>query len=883
MASNQQAPGNQQPLVGSQQEGNLQPPNVLQPQQPSGVPSIMMNQPNLQSMPLSARQQTANMPLMGSLKPSNVPGLQTQQNPTNVQPFFPSQQTPANLQPNLGSQQNPTNVQPHQQHPAANVQQPHTASHQSPSNVHTQTGGHQTPGGNLQHYMGLQRPISGIMQPQLASKPPAANPLIQSAIKHGMGPTARGDRLMFSTSDDNVMLRQIQGTHVPDGREFNVKPLLDIVENIFKQAVPGVEAISAQELLAITDTDDKTYQTSFIGMLEALAYLIDRISCEITCKCSGGGDTHATAISILTMLSSFSWDAKLALALSAFAVTYGEFWLVAQSYTSNQLAKAVAILKQLPEILENTSVLKPQFDAIKNLIKAMVDVSKCIVEFRQLPTHYVTPDVEALSTAMAHIPVAVYWTIRSILACASQLTGLTLLGREHMVSTTEAWELSSLAHKLSNMHSHLLTQLQSCHKHIDEKKHLEAYQNLLHLFDMVHIDNMRIIKALIYQKDDLLPLVDGSTKRRVSLEVLKRKNVLLLISDLDISQEELSILEQIFTEARSHPTRQESQYEVVWLPILDPTINWTDAKQKQLETLQTAMPWYTVHHPSLIDRAVIKFIKDVWHFGKKPILVVLDPQGRVVSPNALHMMWIWGTLAFPFTTAREEALWKEETWRLELLVDGIDPTVVNWIVEGRHICLYGGEDIEWIRKFTTAANAVADAANISLGMVYVGKSNPKERVRRISATIVAEKLSYVMSGLTEIWYFWVRIESMWHSKNQLRRTVENDHIMSEIMTMLSYDGSEGGWAVFGKGSSEMIRAKGSTFLTCLQEHNAWKNEVPRKGFLPAMNDYLKQLYSPHHCSRLVLPGTAGMIPEKVVCSECGRIMERYIMYQCCDE
>jgi hypothetical protein len=69
----------------------------------------------------------------------------------------------------------------------------------------------------------------------------------------------------------------------------------------------------------------------------------------------------------------------------------------------------------------------------------------------------------------------------------------------------------------------------------------------------------------------------------------------------------------------------------------------------------------------------------VWHFRNKPILVVLDPQGKVVSPNALHMMWIWGSNAFPFTSLREESLWREETWRLELLVDGIDPVILNWV------------------------------------------------------------------------------------------------------------------------------------------------------------------------------------------------------------
>lgn len=157
--------------------------------------------------------------------------------------------------------------------------------------------------------------------------------------------------------------------------------------------------------------------------------------------------------------------------------------------------------------------------------------------------------------------------------------------------------------------------------------------------------------------------------------------MLLLISGLNISHDELSILEQIYNESRIHATRMESQYEVVWIPIVDRPVQWTsnDPVQKQFESLQSTMPWYTVHHPSLIDRVVIRYIKEVWHFRNRPILVVLDPQGRVVCPNAIHMMWIWGSTAFPFTSSREEALWSDETWRLELLVDGIDPTILNWV------------------------------------------------------------------------------------------------------------------------------------------------------------------------------------------------------------
>lgn len=133
------------------------------------------------------------------------------------------------------------------------------------------------------------------------------------------------------------------------------------------------------------------------------------------------------------MVSSHPWDAKLVLSLSAFAVNYGEFWLVFQSYNSNDLAKSMAILKQVPEILGRSSMLKPQFNSIKDLIKAMLDVANCIVKFRELPSQYITTDESAFSTALANIPIAVYWAIRCVVACASQIARLKgLQGDEYV-------------------------------------------------------------------------------------------------------------------------------------------------------------------------------------------------------------------------------------------------------------------------------------------------------------------------------------------------------------------------------------------------------------------------------------------------------------------
>ncbi|KAL1804509.1 hypothetical protein DCAR_0936160 [Daucus carota subsp. sativus] len=699
---------------------------------------------------------------------------------------------------------------------------------------------------------------------------------------------ARSDRSLFSTSDDNAMMKQIQGTHSPDGREFDVKPILLIIEDVMHRAaapLPGtIISSTLQGTQAQLDAvDEKALHSGFSDILELLAYTINKISCEISCKCSGGGDAHATTVSLFNTLSSYPWDAKVVVALAAFAVIYGEFWLVAQLYPTNPLAKSVAHLKQLPDIMERAESLKPKFEALGGLIKAMLDLTKCIVEFKSLPSQYISQDTPEMVTATAHIPIAVYWTIRSIVACASIIMNLIGISHEYIASTTEAWELSSLAHKVNNIHSHLSKQLSLCHQHIAMMKHDEAYRTLVRLFETPHIDNMKVLKALIYPKDDQLPLFESSTKRRVSIETLRRKIVLLLISELDFSQEELSLFDSMYREAKQNPSRPESHHEVVWLPITDRSTPWTNEKQQQFESSQNTMPWLSLHHPSLLDPAAIKYIRDYWHFTKKPIVVVLDQQGKVVNLNALHMMWIWGSLAYPFTSLKEEQLWKEESWKIELLADSIEPLIFNWINEGKYICLYGGEDIDWIRKFTTTAQAVARAANIQLEMLYVGKSNPRDKIRKNNSVIVAENLSHVLPDLTLIWFFWIRLESMWHSKVQHGKSVENDQIMQEIMMMLSFDGSDQGWAVISRGTGDMAKGKGEMFLMSLTQFDQWKDQIDQRGFLPALNNYIQELHTPHHCNRLILPGSTGSVPDMVACAECGRAMEKFIMYRCCTD
>lgn len=162
-------------------------------------------------------------------------------------------------------------------------------------------------------------------------------------------------------------------------------------------------------------------------------------------------------------MSEFSWDAKLVLALAAFALNYGEFWLLAQLSTSNQLAKSVAILRHLPSILEHTGPLKPKFDALNNLIRAMMDVTRCVVAFNDLPSNYISHDVPALTTAISHVPTAVYWTIRSVITCVAQSTNLTTMCQEQKRGNT----FSSTAETTSNGSENSPTQQNTSPNHLE--------------------------------------------------------------------------------------------------------------------------------------------------------------------------------------------------------------------------------------------------------------------------------------------------------------------------------------------------------------------------------------------------------------------------------
>ena len=179
---------------------------------------------------------------------------------------------------------------------------------------------------------------------------------------------------------------------------------------------------------------------------------------------------------------------------------------------------------------------------------------------------------------------------------------------------------------------------------------------------------------------------------------------------------------------------------------------------------------------------------------------------------------------------------------------------------------------------------MAQALGIQLELIYVGKSNaPRERLNRVKAVIESEKLSHSWPELVSVWFFWSRIESMRCSKARSGRTIESDAVLKEVMVLLSYDGSDQGWASLWHGASEMARANGQLALLTLREFDQWQAEAVQEGLIPAFEQELVKRHTPQHCTRLILPGIGEDIPRKVVCTECGREMEKFFMFRCCTD
>ncbi|XP_042417994.1 protein SIEVE ELEMENT OCCLUSION A-like [Zingiber officinale] len=288
--------------------------------------------------------------------------------------------------------------------------------------------------------------------------------------------------------------------------------------------------------------------------------------------------------------------------------------------------------------------------------------------------------------------------------------------------------------------------------------------------------------------------------------------------------------------------------------------------KRTFHDLVADMPWYTLN-PLCLKQEAKQYIKEKWMYEKKASLVVLH-QGKVVCHDAFHLVRIWKKLDFSFTAEEANNLWSNVSWKLNLFEDHFDATTKEWVKKNNGICLYGGKDIEWIKKFTTELKRVSELSKTQLKIVYIGK-----HVKEVMNKARVEKYNVDCWDEAKICKFWEHLESMWHCKMQYQgNTSNNDVLLQELMRMISFGNSEEGWAIFSKGaSSNIMKAHGKELLECFQ---AWGTS--NEEFFMELSKKFSNIILPadHHCISFVLPRDAANFEEEVLCVQCQKPMDR---------
>ncbi|GMN25088.1 hypothetical protein TIFTF001_040665 [Ficus carica] len=612
---------------------------------------------------------------------------------------------------------------------------------------------------------------------------------------------------LFTLSDEKIT-ELIYETHVHADESFDEDSLFIVVENILKRATQIIDKVVQGSNVHVDNVDEKYPKID----LNVPLCTIKSVGSELSCKPPGEEIAHKTALSILQKLSTYTWEAKSVLTLAAFASDFGEFWHLASLYNSDHLAKQLAILKKVPQLIKPVELQKRRLAILEvsNLIKTVVRVISIFDEFEKLSAND-PKDIPELPAALNHLPVDVYWTIVTIAAISTKIS--ILLSDE----PDKPHDLAPYSQKIHYVLNKLNLHLTISRKQLVEA---EAFRKIRKLFSYSSTEVLEIIKALIFTKDTVQTLIDGSTNRTVSIETLRKKNTLLFFSSLDITDDDIALLKPVYD-----TTKKEKNYTIVWVPVVE---QWTDELRKKFDALRPKIPWYIVQQFTTV--VGIKYIKEVWQFKGKPTLVVLSPQGKVENTNAIHLIKSWGLKAFPFDSK---------------------------IKEEKIIFFIGGKDTELIqnisKKVTTLQNDPV-FKDKGIEYVWVGKSAQGGE----DSSIVAK--------------FWGGIESLFVNK---AKTQDIDLITKDIQKLLAYK-NESAWTVISRGSTVITTGHGSTILKVLDEVEKSKEVVKVSGIekvIVEQQQIVTRTQTFRYCSHIDIPISAGKVPDSLKCPECPRTME----------
>ncbi|KAH7522205.1 hypothetical protein FEM48_Zijuj07G0113600 [Ziziphus jujuba var. spinosa] len=635
----------------------------------------------------------------------------------------------------------------------------------------------------------------------------------------------------------------IKATHGHADHSFEVLPLLKIVRSIINSSTQGSQVQD--------ESTDEMFKSPNINL--PFCTLMS-ISCQLTmgsCKLAGhevNSDEEAkkTTLSIMSELSDYSWDAKAVLTMAAFAWGYGEFWHLALPHDKwDHLAKPLAILKGVDLVLKKPEYHQPKrgrrdiiMGHLTDLIKKTLDVTGLIYDLEKLSLEHNKEVPELANAILEYIPVAVYWAIRTALACVTYIT--IFLTKD--LGDKPSGDLDRLISSVQ-MINNVFNDLTNYHANGNKQIELIKIQNSLsNLFNPNRFRINEVFEVMIFGKN-MEKRIDIRKMTTVNVDELKGKKVVWFISSLDISDEYIykviiPIGETII-----------EQYQIVWIPIV---YEWTNEAKEKFNQLADNKQWHVVRYFSTI--AGIRFIEVDWQYKGKPMVVVTSHRGEIEYRNN----------SLPRDFSIWEIIIKLGAKWFDRLASYINDQILAWMKEKKHIFFYGGKDDKWVEKFKEKAETFTKDTDIKL-------------VSLISSSKSAKK-------------FWGSVEELFVSVSKINISHQQqvDHHVTQQVQNLFWFKNESGWAVLLEGFTVATSGHGSIMLKVLEDFNEKLKEQVGPNFGSAFKECQKLVVGKeklHPCYRFdIEDGTEKDIPNHTMrCPDCSRLMKTYLSLRCCHE
>ncbi|MED6143720.1 hypothetical protein PIB30_008667 [Stylosanthes scabra] len=646
----------------------------------------------------------------------------------------------------------------------------------------------------------------------------------------------------FDATDDDIISQNIIGIHDAQAVRQDVDSLYNVVSNIVRSSTNIAHSLDGlKQVKSVNLVEDKLSQSA----LKPPYNLLKEIACQMTCHSFNTWNAHELVVGILEKLRSYSWDAKAVIALTAFALDFGETSRLTLTQAASKKDNNAVELHVFRLEEDEKKLSQSDADLISTLVDRTLQLINGIITLEKLIANKSYTPKDLPSLFKAHRDLYTYWAILSLLVCASHLSQL-----EWNVKTEVVGRLKIV-----------LTQLNADLVEIERQK--EALEDLIWRSDAFRIPSgiLELLKALIFPKEvKQLEIVDGTTKELVNLDDLRTKSLLLFISGLDNIEDDIGPLNSIYDSISKDNDKKD--YKILWVPVVE---NWTDKEKEKFEHLKSLMPpWYVVQYLSLIKG--YKPLQEEWNYTGKPIVVVTNSRGEVLNKNALHLIFVWGISAFPFRPEDEERVSRHWNW-LWIEAFKIHDDIKKWVNQyNGYVFFYGGTDTAWTEKFGNLIDAIKEDPIVKKTETNIEHFNLAANVDKTTQT-----------------KFWWNIMNLILSKIQ-KVDFNLDSTLKDIEILLSMRNKKG-WAIVSKGKKVILIEYGKVMMDVMEGfERSWRNNIMESGgFDNAFMEYYVRV-SRQRCRIFRLENIRSGIPAALHCPDenCGLKMEiESVTYKCC--